>query len=73
MFDESLSVVGNACLIVAVGIDDDFAHTLIASGCDRGSAVGERFFHEGDDVGLGFVLRARRVLFGRRFFAARRD
>ena len=41
-----------ADLLVGEGIDEQVGHAFVAFGLDGIGAVGEGFFHEGDDVGL---------------------
>src|SRR5271163_2351206 len=64
VFDEAIGEIGDADLLVGEGVDDEVGHSFIAFGFDGGGAVGESLFHEGNHIGLGFVVSALGIFLG---------
>jgi hypothetical protein len=67
MLDETVCHVGYTDLLLAEVIRYQVGYALIALRFDSGRSVCERFFHEGNEVSLGFVLVAFGVFLGGRF------
>ena len=69
VFEADLFLVGVGGVVFGEGIDHQGGHAFIVFGFDGLGAVGEGFFHVGDDGGFVFELLARRIFFGGRFLA----
>src|SRR5258708_25502465 len=66
VFEKSARHIGEWCLLIREGVDNQVVHPLIALLLDRGGAVGECFLHKLDHRSFRFVLVALGIFSGRR-------
>ena len=69
VFDQPIGHVGDADLLVAERIDQADRRSLVTFRFDRGGAVGESLFYEGNHFGFGLVSVALGVFLGGKFLS----